>query len=187
MEMEARLAIHLAGRRFSSSSSRCRKPSKNVSPSIGLTRPPLISSYRLSSISRVSDSSFKYPAIASSTSSSGARPVFAASSCRRDSVSGRRWTSMGVVYTRVRDSLQNLRHRRPLPDHHLVPPEGGGGRITTGCDARVARVPPSAKTSLSQIHAEFALIFFFYFVSFHRFGAAPAITSLSGRNTLSLM
>ena len=122
--MEARLSIHLAGRRFSSSSSRCRKPSKNASPSIGLTRPPLISSYRLSSISRVSDSSFKYPAIASSTSSSGARPVFAASSCRRDSVSGRRWTSMGVVYTRARDPLQNLRPRRSIPDHYL----GAAGR-----------------------------------------------------------
>ena len=44
MEIEARLEVHLGDRGLSSSSSRSRKLSKKASPSMGFTRPLLMSS-----------------------------------------------------------------------------------------------------------------------------------------------
>src|SRR5436190_6447905 len=68
------------------------------SPSIGFTRLLLRSSYRLSSVLRTEATSSRYPARASSTMSSGARPLVAARSFSFLAVSGVTCTSMRLLY-----------------------------------------------------------------------------------------
>src|SRR5579859_408022 len=67
-------------------------------------------------------SSARYPAIASSTSSSGARPVVAASSWRRDSVSGLRRTTIFVSLETRRGPVKStgVLRRQPFDSKLLL-------------------------------------------------------------------
>src|ERR1022692_3255482 len=71
-----------------------RKWARTSSPGMGLTLPAFRSSYRLLSVSRTWESSFKYAATTSSTNSSGARPVSMASLSSLACRSWLKWTSM---------------------------------------------------------------------------------------------
>src|SRR5688572_8341423 len=112
---------------------------KASSPSIGLTRPVLRSSWRLSSVFRTKVTSSRYPARASSTMSSGARPLVVARSFSLFAVSAVTCTSMRPLYgVRPRPASSRERHvtRTPSLFNALNRYRNSGGFRHTHLSAR---------------------------------------------------
>jgi hypothetical protein len=95
---EAGITVHYCAEQQRRRSLLSRSRLSACSPSIGLARPLLRSSKRRSSVWRTEATSSKYPARASSTISSGARPLLVARSFSFLAVSAETCTSMVILY-----------------------------------------------------------------------------------------